>query len=1285
MSSIVSRYAVPFVDRKSSVIGNVLTKTLVGESGSDLTGKLVLVLPTLQSENNSVGFRLTITDSSDDLVFVGNVSGNSSDGYSWLNVSSSQTKGLSRYGLPTLFCESKVSAKYNDEGVLVSPEYILKSIQFGDDSTDWGPKLTITIEYLSATLLTALDNDDDNDPDNVSTSTVANFLNNWSISVGSNLSWDTVATVDQLTRDTGISLNGVVTGTESDGVITTSFTQPWFNELFNNKDGSQIDLSKNTSVQISESANKLSGNIILKNDDSTQEVYFNQTSPTGVVTNGLSFDRPGTYNFTTRINQVSLGDWIDTNTRYISQKVLQNTSSPVNNPLKLGELGLVANSINSDLYVGVNYLGTGLQPMLVGGVKICDTEDDFNNLAVVYGRLAFYNSKLYIGYKPTTGDARWLEVPTGGGEGGSSSVTMDSIINGPLHYMKTNSEAVDSSGYVKMIGTTGSSSMDSSKVIDHVLDAEKLNPTYHISESDRQKLNNLPATGDEYVTKSEFNTELSKKSGINFTGYHDPVSGIVDNYDSLPSGTQVSGTRILIKSPRRSVYTYSSTSGSWENKNDEVLIDGSVVMNTSDYNQYYVRGEEVVNLSGASGFVTLSELNTRLDDYIKNSGSTTLKGDWSVVSSTGVPVLSLSSNSLSLGSISKVLTNISLNSTNVPTWNGYDIITEDTIGSYISEEILSMSTYHRPVNSISLTDPDTNSMSEKTRILVQGKYILEKSGSTVITETISANDEVYNLEDNSIYTIDERLNAYRSLYQIETADSGGLKIENTDGSNKITHSNSVTPQLSTSLLKMSFDAQGHITGTSQVTSEDLPDIPAEKITGDVSDIVGEITKSDASSDADSEEEEHPELKGWYTSSPGIASLGEGMDLEVDHMTEKEVDEETGQVVTTTYDKFSSRLVVRDIPTQVSESGVLSEFMNNQKITEYECVVTEETSEEGDTKYRSEVVPKYVTKDRYSFKPVSVKGSVLISEGADNSMIKSDEVYDLLVMGSDGTHGVTATATSKSTGSMYILLADSGSTTWRSTMSAGGEVYYTNSEATTVEVGGIPVGSTFNNVSMSDMWTKLLYKFKIATISLTGSTPGGVKEVGTTITSTFTANVVTNNSVMSKLEIVGPSGTIISTTDPDETSLTSAEQSITSSSASTITYRGIATVTNDYSKTATTDITSSVSYQFVFPYYIGSVTTPTPSVSQITGLTKEVKAAGNVTHSFTYTSSYVCMAVPAEWVISDIKDASTGLSLMNGFNKSSMTITANGIGHEYSVYVTKEASDADNYTIQFVKG
>lgn len=1270
MSSIVSRYAVPFVDRKSSVIGNILTKTLVGESGFDLTGKLVLVLPTLQSENNSVGFKLTITDSSDDLVFVGNVSGNSSDGYRWLNVSSSQTKGLSRYGLPTLFCESKVSAKYNDEGVLVSPEYILKSIQFGDDSTNWGPKLTITIEYLSATLLTALDNDDHNNPENVRTSTVANFLNNWSISVGSDLEWDTISTVDQLNRDTGISLTGVVKGTESNGVINTTFSNPWFNDLFYYKDGSQLDLSKNDTVQRSVFADKLSGDITLKNDDSVQEIYFSQTN--GTVTNGLSFNSPGEYNFTTRINKINLGEWSSSNLRYISQKVLQNKTSPENNSLELGELGLISNSINSDLYIGANYAGAGTQPMLVGGVKICDTESEFSNLAKVPGRLAFYNSKLYIGYKPTAGDSRWLEVPTGSGEGGGSSVTMDTIINGPLHYMKTNSEAVDESGYVKMIGTTGSSSMDSSDIIDHVRDAENQNPTYHISESDRQKLNNLPATGDEYVTKSEFNTELSKKSGINFTGYHDPVSGIVDNYESLPSGVQVDGTRVLIKSPSKLIYTYSNTSNSWVNKNGEILINGSVVMNTSDYNQYYVNNlGEVVNLSGSSGFVTEQSLNTTLKGYVKNSGSNQVSNGWSISTSSGSTMISTTDKVLNLGvdSTSSRPDNIRLYSSNVPTWNGNEIITSGSINEYVQSSISSLSTYHRPVNEVVDELPSVGSLGNRYRVLVNGLGIYELSGSSFVKETTKYNDEVLNLSDNSIYKISSDLRSSISLSQLRTTESSGLSISEINGYNSISHSNSINSSSSSSLVKLSYDSHGHITSVdSNITPEDLPLIPTSRISGDLGDIAPNISKLE-------DDEDNP--KGWYYSTPGMTSLGSGMDLEIDHMTYKDTDE-SGEVVTEERDEYSSRIVVRDIPIQTTESGVLSSFMNNQKITKYRCEVTEENGE-----YLSEVVPVFgTTEDRYSFKPVSVKGSVLIAEGADNSLIKSDEVYDLLVMGSDGTHGVTATATSKSTGSMYILLADSGSTTWRSTMSAGGEVYYTNSDETTVEVGGIPVGSTFNNVSMSDMWTKLLYKFKIATISLTGSTPGGVKEVGSTVTSTFTARVVTNNSKLSNLEITGPGGSIASTTSG--TSLTSPEQTITSSSASTITYRGVATVTSDESG-STTDITSSVSYQFVFPYYIGSTTTATPNDTQVKALTKEVKAAGNVTHSFTYTNSYVCMAVPAEWVISDIKDASTGLSLINGFNKSNMTITANGIGHEYSVYVTKEASDADNYTIQFVKG
>lgn len=1272
--SIVSRYAVPFVDRKSSVIGNILTKTLVGESGSNLIGKLVLVLPTLQSENNSVGFKLSITDSSDDLVFVGNVSGNSSDGYSWLNISSSQTKGLSRYGLPTLFCESKVSAKYNDEGVLVSPEYILKSIQFGDDSTDWGPKLTITIEYLSATLLTALDNDDDNNPNNVSTSTISNFLNNWSISVGSSLTWDTVSTVDQLTRDTGISLNGVVTGTESDGVITTSFTQPWFNELFNTKDGSQIDLSKNTTVQISESANKLSRNVILKNDDSTQEIYFAQTSPTGVATNGLSFDRPGTYNFTTRINQVSLGNWTESNLRYISQKVLQNASSPVNNPLKLGELGLVSNSMNSDLYVGVNYTGAGLQPMLVGGVKVCDNEDDFNNLAIVAGRLVFYNSKLYIGYVPTTGDTRWLEVPTGGGEGGGSSVTMDTIINGPLNYMKTNSEAVDNSGYVKKIGTTGLSGMESSKIINHVLDAEKLNPTYHISESDRQKLNNLPDTGNEYVTRSEFNNELSKKSGINFTGYHDPVSGIVENYDSLPSGVQVDGTRMLVKSPRVLVYTYSSSSSQWINVDGEVLVKGSVVMNISDpdnYSQYYVNNlGNVVSINSGSGFVTTKEFSKALNGCIKTTGTNTLVGNsWSIVNTVGTPSISSSNNVLQLGDYSKKLDIIKLYSTSIPTWNGNDIITSSSINSYVSEALKNLSNYHRPINEVTSSLPDVSTVSDGYRVLLNrsGK-IYEKSGSEYISESVVSGDEVFNSSDDSIYSIDESLSGVVALSQIRTTDTGGLSISKVGNYNNIAHSSTITPPEGSLLLKYTLNQSGHITSYEQVTGDDLPPIPVEKITGDLSDIMNQISLSEYL-EGGSESNVSP-YPGWYSSSAGIASLGLGMGLEVDTVQDEEEK--------TTVEVFSSRVITKGIPLESTTNGVLRSFLNHQKIVTYEYSSESESVEPVYGEYH----------DFSAFKPIVVPGSSLRSEIPTSSsyrdLISDSDWYDVLAMGSYDNHGVTAIAVSKSTGSSLILRASGGDNyEWTSVSTLGGSESYTNSDETTVEVGGIPVGSTFNNVSMSDMWTKLLYKFKIATISLTGSTPGGIKEVGTTITSTFTANIVRNNSILSKLEITGPSGSIASTTS--ETSVTSPEQTITSSSASTIIYRGIATVTNDESETTTTDITSSVSYQFVFPYYIGSTTTPTPNDTQIKALTKEVKAAGNVTHSFTYTSSYVCMAVPVEWVISDIKDASTGLSLMNGFNKSSMTITANGIGHEYSVYVTKEASDADNYTIQFVKG
>ena len=63
--------------------------------------------------------------------------------------------------------------------------------------------------------------------------------------------------------------------------------------------------------------------------------------------------------------------------------------------------------------------------------------------------------------------------------------------------------------------------------------------------------------------------------------------------------------------------------------------------------------------------------------------------------------------------------------------------------------------------------------------------------------------------------------------KVDTAGTGLSKIGTT-----LNHSNSVTAQTTTALKKISYDTEGHITGSANVTASDLPsNIPTSKISG----------------------------------------------------------------------------------------------------------------------------------------------------------------------------------------------------------------------------------------------------------------------------------------------------------------------------------------------------------------------------------------------------------------------------------------------------------------------
>lgn len=90
-------------------------------------------------------------------------------------------------------------------------------------------------------------------------------------------------------------------------------------------------------------------------------------------------------------------------------------------------------------------------------------------------------------------------------------------------------------------------------------------------------------------------------------------------------------------------------------------------------------------------------------------------------------------------------------------------------------------------------------------------------------------------------------------------------------------------------------------------------------------------------------------------------------------------------------------------------------------------------------------------------------------------------------------------------------------------SASASVYYTNLTPTPTTVGGISVGSTFSNKSMTEMWDMLLYPY-IAPLSSLALVPTN-KELGDSnqIVLNWTATKKSNN--ISSIIISGPTGVI----------------------------------------------------------------------------------------------------------------------------------------------------------------
>lgn len=242
------------------------------------------------------------------------------------------------------------------------------------------------------------------------------------------------------------------------------------------------------------------------------------------------------------------------------------------------------------------------------------------------------------------------------------------------------------------------------------------------------------------------------------------------------------------------------------------------------------------------------------------------------------------------------------------------------------------------------------------------------------------------------------------------------------------------------------------------------------------------------------------------------------------------------------------------------------------------------------------------------------------------------------------------------------------------------VHYTNDTPTITAIGGVATGSTFNNVPITEMLTKILYPYTKPTVSVSVTPNGGTYEKGTSVAVTALKATVTKKSSPIASVTMKQNSTVITTLTDGVANggtlnmLPSAGVSLTADT----TFSATATDTDNGSTSA-----NSTKFTFVDPYYTGVIADGTTVTGDtVTSLTKKVEAKG--TKSYSYTTSGQCMVIAYPKSYGVLKSAldPNGFENIASYTRHEVNVTtASGASVAYYVYV-KTASTVTDFVIKY---
>lgn len=236
--------------------------------------------------------------------------------------------------------------------------------------------------------------------------------------------------------------------------------------------------------------------------------------------------------------------------------------------------------------------------------------------------------------------------------------------------------------------------------------------------------------------------------------------------------------------------------------------------------------------------------------------------------------------------------------------------------------------------------------------------------------------------------------------------------------------------------------------------------------------------------------------------------------------------------------------------------------------------------------------------------------------------------------------------------------------------------YTNSTPLYTTIGGFELNETFEKVPLTELWTRLLYPYKQPTIKFSATPTNRVIELGNLVDVVLTANITKMSNDITKIEFLQGSSVILTDTNHST--------------------GGIVTHTvNDLGLTSSFRVrvndgknniqSSQITYNFIYPAYVGLIDTDTPSEDVIKSLTKLIQLPANYTYtSPQFTKKRICMACPPGWILSSIKDGN-GFENFSSFTQLKVSITGlDGTAKEYTVYFNGISSQNAGFIMTFIR-